>query len=84
MSFWYPFLVKCVPGKSLLTIIGRVCMDQAMGSPLVVCMVFISSAMLQGHPKDGWKRIQDMGYATWIKGKYHDDDVGYIYRYTKL
>ena len=43
--------------------------SQAFGSPMVVCMVFIASAILQGSgPVAAWQRIRDKGLVTWMAG----------------
>ena len=36
---------------------------------MVVCMVFIASAILQGSgPLAAWQRIRDKGLVTWMAG----------------
>ena len=41
-------MLRVIPGRSALSVLGRVVMDQISGSPLVVVMVFMASAILQG------------------------------------
>ena len=66
---WYPFLARTVPGRAVHRVLGRVCLDQALGSPMVVMMVFTASAILQGAgPAAALQRIREKGLTTWIAG----------------
>ena len=67
--YWYPFLARTIPGRAIHRVLGRVCLDQALGSPMVVMMVFTASAILQGAgPAAAFQRIREKGLTTWIAG----------------
>lgn len=67
--YWYPFVARTIPGRALHRVLGRVCLDQALGSPMVVMMVFTASALLQGAgPAAAIQRIREKGITTWIAG----------------
>jgi len=46
--FWYPFLTRISPGRGILDVIKRVAVDQSIGTPIVIGLVFIFNAFLQG------------------------------------
>jgi hypothetical protein len=67
--YWYPFVARTIPGRAIHRVLGRVCLDQALGSPMVVMMVFTASALLQGAgPAAAIQRIREKGLTTWIAG----------------
>jgi len=67
--YWYPFVMRAVPGRALHRVLGRVCFDQTFGSPLVVVMVFTASSLLQGRGLAGAiQRIREKGVRTWVTG----------------
>lgn len=82
--FWYPFVMRAIPGRALHRVLGRVCFDQTFGSPMVVMMVFTASALLQGRGIAGaLQRIREKGVRTWITGLYywpfvHTINFGYV------
>jgi hypothetical protein len=68
MQFWYPFVSGLFKRNTIGNMIGRVCIDQAFGSPAVISLVFLSSSILQGNPLDFLKRMKETFITTWIKG----------------
>lgn len=69
ISFWYPLLARVFPGKSILRVLGRVSLDQAVGSPIVICLVFLISSLLKGDNIFAVKdRIQAEFSKTWLAG----------------
>lgn len=49
---WYQILPKISPGLSLKSVLVRILLDQLIGSPTVISLVFVASAILKG---DVWK-----------------------------
>lgn len=46
----------------------RVCADQAIGSPLTICLTFAASGMLKGDPGGILPRISSELWPTWKNG----------------
>lgn len=68
---WYPFLVRACPGTSLPRVLGRVCIDQALGSPIVIGLVFLSNGILQGDIPTSIHRIRTQGLYAWWAGLHY-------------
>jgi hypothetical protein len=65
---YYPFLASLFPSTQFRYVLGRVILDQFLGSPIVIGLVFFSSAILQGRPLAVFQRIREKGFATWMRG----------------
>lgn len=66
---WYPTLVYLCPGASIPRVIGRVLIDQAIGSPLCIFLVFLSNSFLLGESIEEFeKKVQHQFYPTWLAG----------------
>lgn len=66
--FWYPTLVYLCPGQSLFRVLGRVCIDQSIGSPIVILLVFVANAILQQDIQGLPQRIQSQFMNAWKTG----------------
>ncbi len=66
---WYPMLVVLSPGTSVLRVLGRIALDQLLGSPVVICLVFCSSAIAKGrNPMSAFCQLREHGFSTWWAG----------------
>ena len=45
---WYPLLQKLAPRKNLVDVVKRVTLDQLIGSPIVIAIVFTSKSIING------------------------------------
>lgn len=68
ITVWYPFLVYASPGSSFVRVLGRVVIDQSIGSPTVVALVFVSHACYIGDPLSSINRIYSQGGYAWAAG----------------
>lgn len=64
VSYWYPFL-----GRRFSNTLVKVAVDQAVGSPIVISIVFVLSAVLRGEGfSAGVTLLQKQGHSTWCLG----------------
>jgi peroxisomal membrane protein 2 len=63
---WYTTLARMVPGATLAPVLKRVVFDQVIGSPTVICLVFMAKAVLAGEPIFG--TIKQSSFRTWVVG----------------
>jgi len=63
-QFWYGFLLRVAPGS----VLKRVLIDQAIGSPLVIAMVFTAKGILQLDLNASKEMITTNLVKTWIAG----------------
>lgn len=61
ISFWYPFL-----NRNFSSVISRIIVDQCVGSPTVICLVFLANTKLRGGDvKSGFEKIKRDGMSAW-------------------
>lgn len=65
---WYPLLVYLSPGATLSRVAGRVLIDQSIGSPIVIALVFAAHAVAKGDPKLCVEQLQHQFFTTWYTG----------------
>ena len=66
---WYPLLYVFSPGKKIQHVLGRIIIDQSIGSPIVIGLVFLSNSFLNfANLSNGFQRILEHGFVTWTKG----------------
>lgn len=65
-QFWYGFLLRIAPGKS--QVFKRVVIDQAIGSPIVIVMVFLAKGILQLDLESSKDMISNNLVNTWFCG----------------
>lgn len=65
---WYTMLAKIAPGSTLLSALKRVVVDQAIGSPIVISLVFIAKAVFIGDALSAKDTIQRHLGPTWLVG----------------
>lgn len=68
ITFWYPFVVRASPGMTLASVLGRVVVDQSVGSPVVITMVFVGKSLIRGDLSTCWDRMKDQFGKTWLTG----------------
>jgi hypothetical protein len=69
MHLYYPWLSRMVPGSTWIRVFGRVMLDQAVGSPIAISIVFFGSAFYEGRPlEEGFERIKLRGSDAWLAG----------------
>ena len=67
--FWYPFVAIVSPGKNIINIIGRIIVDQLLGSPTVILLVFTARAILSNNNLESLiNKIRYQMFPTWIAG----------------
>lgn len=65
---WYTVLPKLSPGLSPRSIFVRILLDIAIGSPCVISLVFVSSAILKGDISRCVDTFRGQFYDTWRAG----------------
>ncbi len=68
IHFWYPFLERVSPGATLFRVFGRVFVDQLIGSPTVIIMVFMATSAMRGELSSILVRIRQQFLGTWFTG----------------
>lgn len=68
LSVYFPWLNRTVPGKTMPRVLARVALDQAVGSPVSITMIFAASSLLQGRPADLPARLQQQLLPTMQSG----------------
>jgi hypothetical protein len=76
--FYYPWLARVIPGKDLKHAAGRAFLDQFVGSPVVINLVFFGSDIynkkyndlnnLANNFKGTCNKLQDQGPMAWLGG----------------
>lgn len=65
---WYPILVRLCPGGTVLRVAGRAALDQCIGSPVVICLVFLANSLLSKTVPTLPRRLEEQFYPTWKTG----------------
>lgn len=66
---WYPCLQRMSPGAMWYNLVGRITIDQLIGSPIVITLVFLCKSLLHGTGIfNGLRNLHDQGLITWLKG----------------
>jgi hypothetical protein len=65
---WYPFLTRLCPGPSVWRVMGRVAVDQSIGAPIVISMVFTANAVLNREVSSLGQRLREQLLVTWAAG----------------
>jgi Mpv17-like protein len=72
LMYWYPKLQILSPGQDHLSILKRVLLDLAIGTPMMIAIVFLGSAFLTGtlfsNPHESFKLFQQQFWSTYKKG----------------
>ena len=67
---WYPTLIRLCPGQTPLRVLGRIALDQAIGGPICVVLVFIMNSFILN--LENWEqfklRMENQFIPTWFKG----------------
>jgi hypothetical protein len=67
-QYWYTVLLWTFPGASLYRVLCRVALDQAVGCPVVIVLVFYAKAILDGQPGSAAATITSNLLSTWRCG----------------
>jgi protein Mpv17 len=67
---WYPTLLKLSPGKTLSRVVSRIIIDQCIGSPIVITLVFVTNLCLfqQQSLHNLFVKLKSEGRLSWIRG----------------
>ena len=69
LHVYYPWLVKVCPGKAPQRVVGRVILDQLIGSPIVICSVMATTCLFRGkEPKHIYNQIMENAFNAWTVG----------------
>lgn len=69
VAVWYPALVAASPGTQWRHVLPRIMIDQIVGSPIVISLVFLSSAILKGDSmQSAQSRFNSQLLPTWKRG----------------
>lgn len=68
IHFWYPFLERVCPGATVLRLAGRVLIDQGIGAPITISMVFVANSALKGDIAGGVHRIKQQFVSVYTTG----------------
>ena len=67
-QYWYTVLQWAFPGTTVIQIVCRVMLDQAIGSPVVISLVFLAKSILHAEPSTVVDKVQGNLYNTWYCG----------------
>lgn len=71
LQVYFPFLSWLVPGRTLPRVLLRVLADQAIGSPLTICLTFAASGVLKGDVAGILPRVSSQLLPTmWAGAQY--------------
>jgi hypothetical protein len=66
---WYPTLLKLCPGQTALRVLGRIVIDQSIGAPTCVFLVFVMNTILQFESFENFvSRLKNQFFTTWFRG----------------
>lgn len=65
-QWWYGFLQRLAPGNN--QVFKRVAIDSAIGSPVVICMVFVAKGLLLGDLEVSKDLLSNNLLKTWVAG----------------
>lgn len=65
-QWWYGYLQRLAPGAN--QVLKRVAIDSAVGSPLVICMVFAAKGLLLGDLQVSKDLLSNNLWKTWVAG----------------
>ena len=66
---WYPMVSYLSPGTRIINIIGRITVDQLIGSPIVILLVFSARTILSNHSLEYLiNKVKDQLLPTWRAG----------------
>jgi hypothetical protein len=65
---WYPFLARISPGRNTTSVVKILLVDQFVGSPIVILMVFVAKAAIHDELNSVVHKIEQNFFATWITG----------------
>jgi hypothetical protein len=71
LFFWYRALNKIVIGGRIANLFGRLFIDQTVGGPIVIALVFSGNHLLQWPDFSVQRTCTDLaerGLSTWLKG----------------
>lgn len=68
LHVYFPLLAKTVPGTSMPRVLARVGLDQVLGSPISISLIFGAAAVLQGRVDTLPTRLEEQMPATWRAG----------------
>jgi hypothetical protein len=68
LHVYFPWLAARAPGTSLASVAKRVAIDQAVGAPVSISLVFAAASLLRGEPAAFPERVREQLPATWVAG----------------
>lgn len=84
-QYWYRVLLTLSPGTTMVSVLKRVAIDQAVGSPIVILMVFAAKAGLSGDLSSLPGMVQSNLFSTWLCGlKYWSVMHSFNFRFVPL
>lgn len=84
-QYWYRVLLTLSPGTTMVSVLKRVAIDQAVGSPVVILMVFAAKAGLSGELTTLPVMVQANLFSTWLCGlKYWSVMHSFNFRFVPL
>ena len=66
--YWYGVLLRLAPGQQMISVLKRVAIDQVIGMPTVIMLVFGAKATLKGDPLSTIDMAKNNLYQTWLCG----------------
>lgn len=67
-QYWYKLLLSLSPRITMVSVLRRVAIDQAVGSPIVILMVFGAKAFLAGELTKLPTMVENNLFSTWLCG----------------
>jgi protein Mpv17 len=68
IHFWYPFLERASPGFTIFRVAGRVLIDQSIGAPITISMVFIAHSVMKGDLAGSMRKLRHQFIDTYTTG----------------
>ena len=65
---YFPRLYRAVPGTTWPRVFARVLVDQIVGAPVSIVLIFMASSAVKGRISDAPTRIREQMLPTWYEG----------------
>jgi Mpv17 / PMP22 family len=68
LAAYYPRLNALLPGQSIDRVVGRVLIDQLVGSPITLVLTFGAASLMRGTPERFPTLVQEQFVPAWTAG----------------
>ncbi len=68
LQLYFPWLSRQAPGTTMPQVLKRVALDQAVGAPVSITMIFSAACLVRGQPEAIVPRLNEQLLPTWASG----------------